>query len=154
VDQLDEPLRALVARGMAKDPAHRPASATDIVTHLEATATEAYGGDWESRGRGKLAEYAAAYATAWHQPGTATGVLQAAVIPHQYRLDNGHWVDMGPRNDASAVGRSGWLAILEEPPTIISYRPQGPGHLVATLGARQIDIASNVTAFAWDTPRS
>jgi tRNA A-37 threonylcarbamoyl transferase component Bud32 len=95
-----------------------------------------------------------AYATAWHQPGIATGVLQAAVIPHQYRLDNGHWVDTGPRNDASAVGRSGWLAILEEPPTIISYRPQGPGHLVATLGVRQIDIASNVTAFAWDTPRS
>jgi serine/threonine-protein kinase len=60
VDQIDEPLRALVARGMAKDPAARPANALEFVTELETTATAAYGTDWESRGRGHLAARAAA----------------------------------------------------------------------------------------------
>jgi hypothetical protein len=60
VELVDEPLRELIARGMAKDPAARPPSATDLVSELEATATAAYGADWESRGRLQLAGRAAA----------------------------------------------------------------------------------------------
>jgi hypothetical protein len=55
-----EPMRELVARGMAKDPAARPASAAALVSELEATATVAYGPDWEARGRIQLAGRAAA----------------------------------------------------------------------------------------------
>jgi hypothetical protein len=57
---VDEPLRALITRGMAKQPAARPSNATDFVTELEATAAAAYGSNWESRGRAQLAERAAA----------------------------------------------------------------------------------------------
>ena len=57
---VDEPLRPLVERGMAKDPATRPANAATFVAELEATATAAYGPDWERRGRGQLAARAAA----------------------------------------------------------------------------------------------
>jgi serine/threonine-protein kinase len=60
VERVDEPLRALIARGMAKDPAARPASALDLVAELESTAAAAYGPDWEARGRGQLLARAAA----------------------------------------------------------------------------------------------
>ncbi len=55
VDQVAEPLRDLVSRGMAKDPAARPADATAFVAELEAVAVANYGEDWEERGRRRLA---------------------------------------------------------------------------------------------------
>jgi serine/threonine-protein kinase len=60
VGLVGEPLRELITRGMAKDPAARPATATALVSELEATASGAYGPDWESRGRVQLAARAAA----------------------------------------------------------------------------------------------
>jgi len=60
VDLVDEPVRGLITRGMAKDPVARPANAMDFVTELESTAVAAYGADWEERGRRHLAERAAA----------------------------------------------------------------------------------------------
>ena len=60
VEMVDEPLRELIANGMAKDPAARPGSASQFLGELEATAAAAYGADWEPRGRGQLAERAAA----------------------------------------------------------------------------------------------
>jgi serine/threonine-protein kinase len=59
-ERVDEPLRPLIMRGMAKDPAARPASALEFVGELEATAVAAYGADWETRGHGHLAAGAAA----------------------------------------------------------------------------------------------
>jgi hypothetical protein len=89
------------------------------------------------------------YATAWHQPGNGTAVVQAVVTPHQYRLGNGTWTDTGARDSAAAGGRDGWLATLEEPGGVIAFSPDVPAPLVATLAARQVVIASDVTAFAW-----
>jgi serine/threonine-protein kinase len=59
-ERVHAPLRALIARGMAKDPAARPADALELVAELEATAAAAYGADWESRGRAHIAARAAA----------------------------------------------------------------------------------------------
>jgi hypothetical protein len=59
-----EPLRSLVAQGMAKNPAHRPPGAHQFVTLLEQLAVSAYGPDWERRG--------------WIALGAATAVLAAA----------------------------------------------------------------------------
>ncbi|WP_069770686.1 serine/threonine-protein kinase [Streptomyces sp. LUP30] len=50
-----QPVRDLVRRGLAKDPAERPAHAEAFVRELEAAAGAAYGSDWEERGRGRLA---------------------------------------------------------------------------------------------------
>lgn len=58
VEQVPEPVRALVARGMAKDVAARPAGAAAFVAELEAAAKAGYGKDWESRGWQRLAGYA------------------------------------------------------------------------------------------------
>jgi serine/threonine-protein kinase len=60
VELVDEPLRGLITRGMAKNPAARPPNAMNFVTELESTAAAAYGADWEERGRRHLAERAAA----------------------------------------------------------------------------------------------
>jgi tRNA A-37 threonylcarbamoyl transferase component Bud32 len=43
LEEVDEPLRGLIARGMAKNPADRPANAMAFVTELESTAAAAYG---------------------------------------------------------------------------------------------------------------
>jgi serine/threonine-protein kinase len=58
-DEVPEPVRSLVQRGLAKSPEQRPAQAEDFVAELEATAGGAYGPDWEERGRGRLAALAA-----------------------------------------------------------------------------------------------
>lgn len=58
-DEVPEPVRSLVQRGLAKSPEQRPAQAEDFVAELEATVGGAYGPDWEERGRGRLAALAA-----------------------------------------------------------------------------------------------
>ncbi|MER6628549.1 serine/threonine-protein kinase [Streptomyces sp. NPDC000987] len=54
-DEVPEPVRDLVRRGLAKDPEERPTHAELFVTELESAAGAAYGPDWEERGRGRLA---------------------------------------------------------------------------------------------------
>jgi Protein kinase domain len=60
LDQVDQALRALIASGLAKDPADRPQSARSVVHDLEAAAVDAYGPFWEDRGRDELKGRAAA----------------------------------------------------------------------------------------------
>jgi eukaryotic-like serine/threonine-protein kinase len=58
-DLVDERLRPLITRGLAKDPAARPANAAGFVAELEAVATASFGTGWESAGRAQLAAGAA-----------------------------------------------------------------------------------------------
>jgi serine/threonine-protein kinase len=60
VATVDQPLQALIERGMAKDPRDRPAHAVEFVAELISAADLAYGPDWEERGRSQLAKRAAA----------------------------------------------------------------------------------------------
>ncbi|MBC6457275.1 serine/threonine protein kinase [Actinomadura sp. HBU206391] len=62
VEDLPEPVRPLVARGLAKDPAQRVPGAAAFVAELEAAAVAGYGPDWEVRGLRGLAACAAAIA--------------------------------------------------------------------------------------------
>jgi Putative Ig domain len=55
LDGIDEPLRQLIAGGMAPNRADRPHSAIAFVSELEALAPAVCGADWEERGRGQLA---------------------------------------------------------------------------------------------------
>jgi serine/threonine-protein kinase len=61
--EVPEPVRDLIARGMAKDVAQRPSGAAEFVTELEASARKAYGDDWERNG--------------WHWLAKGAGVLVA-----------------------------------------------------------------------------
>ncbi|WAU81850.1 serine/threonine-protein kinase [Streptomyces sp. Qhu-G9] len=58
-EEVPEPVRSLVRRGLAKSPAERPAHAEAFVADLEAAAVAGYGPQWEERGRGRLAALAA-----------------------------------------------------------------------------------------------
>jgi eukaryotic-like serine/threonine-protein kinase len=65
MEPVPEPLRPLIAAGMAKDPEYRPADADTFVTALRAIAWPAYGRDWEDRGRSHLGELALLLAALW-----------------------------------------------------------------------------------------
>ncbi|WP_113700421.1 serine/threonine protein kinase [Nonomuraea lactucae] len=58
VEEVPAPLRGLIERGMAKTAGERPPTAEAFLTELEAVAAEAYGPDWEQRGRRRLARLA------------------------------------------------------------------------------------------------
>ncbi|MCO6006615.1 serine/threonine protein kinase [Actinoallomurus purpureus] len=62
LEELPEPVRPLVVRGMAKDPADRPSGAQAFVAELEEAARAAYGPDWERNGWKRLAEAVAGLA--------------------------------------------------------------------------------------------
>jgi eukaryotic-like serine/threonine-protein kinase len=69
LDPVPEPLRALAAAGMAKDPAHRPADTLSFSRQLQAIAFGGYGRDWEGRGRSHLGEAALLLAGLWPASG-------------------------------------------------------------------------------------
>ncbi len=95
LDPVPVPLRALVAAGMAKDPAGRPADAAAFVTELRAAAWPAYGPDWEDRGRSHLGEAALLLAASW--PSGAAPAAQARAV-EQVRLSHGSREPQAPQH--------------------------------------------------------
>ena len=83
LEPVPEPLRALVAAGMAKDPRHRPADAVTFVTELSAVASGTYGRDWPERGRSHLGEAALLLAALW--PSGPPPAVQGTAV-HQVPL--------------------------------------------------------------------
>ena len=61
VEEVPPPLQGLVERGLAKDPADRPPTAAAFLTELEAVAADAYGPEWQERGRRRLAGVACSW---------------------------------------------------------------------------------------------
>jgi len=76
LDPVPEPLRPLVAAGMAKEPGDRPTDGVSLVSALNAAASGAYGRDWEERGRSHLAEAALLLALLW--PSGASPAVQGS----------------------------------------------------------------------------
>jgi serine/threonine protein kinase len=78
LEPLPEPLRPLVAAGMAKEPENRPADATTFVAALTSVASGAYGPDWAKRGRSHLGEAALLLAALW--PSGASPAAQGTAV--------------------------------------------------------------------------
>ncbi|WP_141582244.1 serine/threonine-protein kinase [Actinomadura sp. WMMA1423] len=64
LESVPEPVRPMLARGLAKNPGERLWDAGEFVAELERTAVAAYGPDWERRGVRALAVAVAALASA------------------------------------------------------------------------------------------
>ena len=65
LEPVPEPLRPLVAAGMAKEPSGRPADGTAFAAELGMIASGAYGPDWRERGRSHLGAAALLLAALW-----------------------------------------------------------------------------------------
>jgi eukaryotic-like serine/threonine-protein kinase len=78
VDAVPEPVRPLVAAGMAKQPEDRPADAASFVAALNSVAAGTYGPDWHERGRSHLAEAALLLAALW--PSGGAPAAQGATV--------------------------------------------------------------------------
>jgi eukaryotic-like serine/threonine-protein kinase len=87
LEPVPEPMRPLVALGLAKDPKYRPADAASLVTELKAIASRACGPDWERRGRSHLGEAALLLAALWPAgaPAAQQGTTVDRVQLHQQR---------------------------------------------------------------------
>ena len=76
--RVPQPLRGLIAYGLAKNPADRPRSAEVLLAELEEVALASYGPGWEERGRVRLAALAALLAAlfplAGAQPAASTAL--------------------------------------------------------------------------------
>jgi serine/threonine-protein kinase len=125
-DLADPPLHRLITRGMAKDPALRPHSAVAFAAELEALAVSAYGAGWEERGRGQLAERA------------------AAILPLAWRAGQGGTPSppFAPPMPAAGGGRRQTVAIaaaaatavvvIAGVATAVTLTGNSPGHAVAS----------------------
>ncbi|MEU1728802.1 protein kinase [Nonomuraea sp. NPDC005692] len=76
LEHVDGRLRGLVEHGLAKDPAHRPASAEAFLAELEEVARGTYGAGWELRGRSGLAVLAMPFAALLPSAGTGGGMVE------------------------------------------------------------------------------
>ena len=107
VDRVEEPLRGLVKRGLAKYPAARPVDAVAFAAELEQAAVAAYGARWETHGRrhlGRRADAARPLLALTSVPGETS----AAAVPVGARLVS--WVDRHKR--AVVVGAAASLAVV------------------------------------------
>ncbi|WP_344270091.1 serine/threonine-protein kinase, partial [Actinomadura napierensis] len=77
VQDVPEPLRPLMERGLAKSAWDRPLGAAAFVTELESAASGAYGADWETMGVRTLAGAAAALSILF--PLTALGLGSSGI---------------------------------------------------------------------------
>jgi serine/threonine protein kinase len=127
LDPLPEPLRPLVAAGMAKDPAGRPTDATTFVTDLNTAATGAYGRHWHDHGRSHLGEAALLLAALWPSgpPPTVQGTTVQR-IPLRRRVRRRHLSPLKAAIAASVVlaaaAASTALAATRSPPATPSPR--------------------------------
>ena len=91
LDPVPEPLRPLVAAGMAKEPLRRPTDATSFVAELKTAATDTYGRNWHDHGRSHLGEAALLLAALW--PTGAPPTVQGTAVhrtPLHRRIKLGH----------------------------------------------------------------
>lgn len=125
MDPVPGPLRPLVVAGMAKDPKHRPADAITFVSELQTVASDAYGQDWQDRGRSHLAEAALLLAALW--PSGAPPAAQGAAM-HRISLIR----HISPVKAVIAVGVASTIVAAGTAIAVaISHRPGAPSHPTA-----------------------
>ena len=132
LETVPEPVRPLVAAGMAKDPQSRPTDASTFVTELNAAASRGYGRDWHDRGRSHLAEAALLLAALW--PSGPPPAVQGTTV-HQIPLRR----RMKLRHISAAravIAASAAIAVAAAATALaatVANRPSAPNHPVAAV---------------------
>ncbi|MET9341317.1 serine/threonine-protein kinase [Nonomuraea sp. NPDC003804] len=118
-----EGVRELMARGLAKDPADRPASAAAFVGEVERAALAAYGEEWEEDGRRRLAALVGLLALLLPQPATPPPATSSSFFRTVFRNTgrtarrHGKRLLIGTTAVAVAAGVTGYvLAGRDRPP--------------------------------------
>ena len=133
LEPVPEPLRPLVAAGLAKDPGGRPADGAALVAELRAIAGRAYGPGWEDRGRAGLAGAAALLLAAlW--PSAAPAAVQGSTV-HRIslrRLIHGH----GAVAKATAIAGTVVVGVVVAGAVILAKPSSRPAPPPASARAR------------------
>ena len=137
VQAVPEPVRPLVAAGMAKRPGDRPADAATFVAALNEIAAGAYGPDWAERGRSHLGEAALLLADLWPSGGPPA-VQGSTVQPVPLRQHSRHSRSRRPRVVKAAIA-VGALIVIAAAGTVLAVRsartsPAPPVTLPAVTG--------------------
>jgi len=151
LEPVPEPLRPLVAAGMAKDPASRPADATTFVTELNAAASRGYGQDWHDRGRSHLAEAALLLAALWPSgPPPAVQGTTVHQIPLRRRIRLGHV--SGARIVIAAIAAIAVAAAAAAFAASAATRPSGSSRPVAAVRTVSLQPSPTQTSQSQPTP--
>jgi Protein kinase domain len=149
LEPVPEPLRPLVAAGLAKDPGHRPADGTELVAELRAIAGRAYGPGWEDRGRSALAAAALLLAALWPTGGPAA--VQGSTL-HQIslRLKRIRPRHISPAKAAIASGVA--IAVVAAGTALAaghSHRSSGPVNRSFSVAGRLAGVVATSAGNAW-----
>ena len=143
LEPVPEPLRPLIAAGMAKDPGHRPTDATTFVAGLKTAAARAYGRHWEDHGRSHLGEAALLLAALWPS-GPPPSVQGTAVhrIPLRRRVKLRHF---SAARVAVAAGSAIAVVAAGAALAAVVPRPSASSHPVASV--RSVSLSPSPTVF-------
>jgi serine/threonine-protein kinase len=162
LEPVPEPLRPLVAAGLAKDPRHRPADGTELVAELRAVAGGAYGPDWENRGRAALAAAAllllpaalgvAALGSADGSvaaPGSAApgSAAQGSAVHRARVLRHFRPRHIGPAKGAIAAATA--IAVAAVAVVATHHKPAGPAEASFTIRGGLGGVAATSAGNAW-----
>jgi len=143
LDPVPEPLRPLIAAGMAKDPGRRPTDATTFVAGLKKAASGAYGRHWEDHGRSHLGEAALLLAALWPS-GPPPAVQGTAVhrIPLRRRVKLRHF---SAARIAVAAGSAIAVVAAGAALAAVVQRPSSSNRPVAAV--RPVSLSPSPTVF-------
>ncbi|WP_068926110.1 serine/threonine-protein kinase [Planobispora rosea] len=131
VDEVPAGLRGLVERGLAKDPSDRPPTAAAFLTELEAVAADAYGPDWQERGRRRLAGLAGLLAALFPREEKAP---EADTSIAETELDDADSASLLSRMGAKIAIGAGAVAVI----AVVAA-------LLSGSGSTELDPQSSVT---------
>ncbi|MEU7061762.1 hypothetical protein [Streptomyces sp. NPDC046197] len=133
LDDVPAPVRGLLRRGLAKEPADRP-GIEDFLADLERSAAEGYGAGWEERGRRRLAELTTLLALLF--PFTATAALDAPAraLTLLGRVQRSGW---------KAAAGAAALAVVAGGATAVAARPHDTATTVVACSSTMSESVKN-----------
>ncbi|MFI6498815.1 serine/threonine-protein kinase [Nonomuraea typhae] len=136
LEEVAEPLRGLVERGLAKHPSQRPPTADMLLAELETVAVRAYGPDWEERGRRRLAGLAGLLLLLFPAPPEGTAQIATSVAETQFRAPARLMSKLGAKIAVGAVCVGALVAVA----IVVTTASDGEPRLQAASSSPTISV--------------